>query len=79
MLELVTPDYVNPNLHRVHPMTVGVLIQKLQTCDPNKPVRLAGDGFNEADMPYFGCSEGEYDVLLGTLIDPFIEVDGDWT
>jgi hypothetical protein len=69
MLQEVTPDYDNENLSRAFPMTVGTLIQKLQTCNPNKPVRLVVDGFNLMDMPSFGVSEGEDDVTLGRYDD----------
>jgi hypothetical protein len=65
MLELVSPDFRSGILVRKYPMTVGTLIQKLQACDPEKPVRLCVDGYNDGDLLYFGCSESEVDVWLG--------------
>jgi len=63
----VTEDFENPNLDQPYPMTVRVLIRKLRTCHPDKPVRLCVDGFNMMDMPDDGVCEGPDDVMLGRL------------
>lgn len=77
-VELVTEDYINSNMERQYPMTVGTLIKKLETCDPGKPVRLVTDGWNLMDMPSFGVSEGEDDVTLGRYGDlAWIVYEGD--
>ena len=77
-VELVTENYFNPNLDRTYPMTVGTLVQKLLSCNQNKPVRLIVDGFNLMDMPSFGVSEGEDDVSLGRYDDmAWLIVDGE--
>lgn len=61
----VTEGYVNEHMERPKPMTVATLIKKLNTCEPDKPVRLIVDGFNLMDMPHFGVTESDEDVCLG--------------